>query len=485
MGLKGNAAPVIPTGARNKPDRPAGARKGGRDTDDEGMITQSGIGDTAAPTRTRAGGPCPRRRRGALARFAADRRGIILVMYALLLPLLVGFVGLGVETGYWYQQKRELQSAADAAAIAAAYEVLDGSDSSTRDTVAEREAGNNGWVSGSDTMAVNQPPTSGGYTSDDNAVEVVVTRDVTLLFAGYFLDNDITIRSRAVATIAYTTEPACVLTLGDTESDSVKVSGNGTNVIMDGCTVQANSDGSGTGSGDAIRVTGAGASLEADCIKAGGSISGSTTTNACSDVQTGVPAISDPYADIDAPTAGGCTETNYSLTGTSTDTISAGTYCGGISVGPNATLTMNSGLYILDQGDFDIKGTLTANNVTVAFVDSSGTNCGSLSFTSGASATLSAQTTGTYAGLLFFRHADCDTVASGHKFTAGAGVDVTGTMYFPTSSVEYTGGASVSGSCVQIVSYAVDFSGNASLGSDCDGTGVNPIYTGGTGSLVE
>src|SRR3974390_3831827 len=50
----------------------------------------------------------------------ADRRGNIAVMMAFLLPVLVGFLGLGFEATEWYLQTRSMQNAADAAAIAAA-----------------------------------------------------------------------------------------------------------------------------------------------------------------------------------------------------------------------------------------------------------------------------------------------------------------------------------------------------------------------------
>ena len=51
-----------------------------------------------------------------------DRRGASAILLGIALPVLVGFVGLGVETGIWYLEKRELQEAADSAALAGARE---------------------------------------------------------------------------------------------------------------------------------------------------------------------------------------------------------------------------------------------------------------------------------------------------------------------------------------------------------------------------
>src|SRR3974390_1975504 len=50
----------------------------------------------------------------------ADQRGNIAVMMAFLLPVLIGFLGLGFEASEWYLQTRYMQNAAHAAAIAAA-----------------------------------------------------------------------------------------------------------------------------------------------------------------------------------------------------------------------------------------------------------------------------------------------------------------------------------------------------------------------------
>ena len=55
-----------------------------------------------------------------LVRFAADRRGATAIVFVLALPIIIGMTGLGVESGYWYFKHRELQTAADVAAIAGA-----------------------------------------------------------------------------------------------------------------------------------------------------------------------------------------------------------------------------------------------------------------------------------------------------------------------------------------------------------------------------
>jgi uncharacterized membrane protein len=50
--------------------------------------------------------------------------GVVAVAVAVLLPVLIGFAGLGVEVGMWFWIQRQNQSAADAAAISAALEYV-------------------------------------------------------------------------------------------------------------------------------------------------------------------------------------------------------------------------------------------------------------------------------------------------------------------------------------------------------------------------
>jgi Flp pilus assembly protein TadG len=50
--------------------------------------------------------------------------GVVAVVTAMVLPLLLGFTSLGVEVGHWYLVQRQMQGAADAAAISAAAQYI-------------------------------------------------------------------------------------------------------------------------------------------------------------------------------------------------------------------------------------------------------------------------------------------------------------------------------------------------------------------------
>src|SRR5262252_10108233 len=65
-----------------------------------------------------------RKQTSLLRRLLRDKRGLSAVTVAVSLPVLFGVAGLGIDTGLWYTIKRQNQSAADAAALSAAYEVI-------------------------------------------------------------------------------------------------------------------------------------------------------------------------------------------------------------------------------------------------------------------------------------------------------------------------------------------------------------------------
>ena len=306
-------------------------------------------------TETDAGKP---NGRFGLKAFARDGRGVIMVMFALLLPVFVGFIGLAVEVGYWYQNHRDLQAAADAAALAGSYEIAEDRASNVG-TIAQREAENNGWSSTGGTITIRADqfnstfPASGSYTTDSDAVEIQLTRSVNLLVAGYFLDSARTINARAVGLAVAGANTACVLALGSglSTGQSAITSSGGASVTMSGCVVSTNSTNSA-----AIKLSGGG-TITADCVYSSGGVSGTPTTTNCSGAKENQPAVSDPYASIAQPSFSACSNPadKYSISGSTVDTISDGVYCS-ISSSSSGTLTMNAGTYFLDGGDFKISG---------------------------------------------------------------------------------------------------------------------------------
>ena len=54
-----------------------------------------------------------------------SQRGAVIVLFALLLPVLFGFMGLGIDVGLAYVEKGKVQDIADSAALAGAAHLSD------------------------------------------------------------------------------------------------------------------------------------------------------------------------------------------------------------------------------------------------------------------------------------------------------------------------------------------------------------------------
>src|SRR4051812_22788523 len=177
-------------------------------------------------------------------RLGTDCRGAVMPLFALTLPIIIGFAGLGTEVADWYLTKRTMQGAADAAAATAAASLAAGTTAaSTLRTDARSIAALSNFVDGSNntTVTVNYPPASGSYQGRSDAVEVSISRQEPTLLSSLFLSHGPTTSTRAVALANYTvTGEACVVALDTTNETSTTSSGT-TNLQFAACSLYINS----------------------------------------------------------------------------------------------------------------------------------------------------------------------------------------------------------------------------------------------------
>jgi uncharacterized membrane protein len=112
-------------------------------------------------------------------RVAASRSGHVTVLLVFLLLALLGTTGLVVDTGILLSTHRQAQNVADAAALAAAMDLLSGQNTATA-TATQYVQTANGLSSA--TVTVNIPPQQDSYVGDSNYVEVIVTVTVETWF---------------------------------------------------------------------------------------------------------------------------------------------------------------------------------------------------------------------------------------------------------------------------------------------------------------
>ena len=455
---------------------------------------------------------------GATARIFRDRTGATATIVAIALPCLIGMSALGVETGVWFAIKLQNQSAADSAAIAAAYEVIAGK---TDVTAAADEAARRNGYKGSAPAVV----TSYSDGSVTNGIAVTLQQSQGALLAAMFLSG-VTITNTAVAVIEVLDNP-CILALGTSSAD-VEIAASA-RLDMPNCSAAANSI-----SSTAIELRSSTSAVAATTLVTAGEISlaGTPIDPAApppefalsSPAMIGAPAVADPYvgtlthaflvADMPPRTpiciskvsgyvasyAGKCAIAGTSLTApqillspntrisgswkiTSGQTVdlSPGTYW------VTGNLTLQSGGVLKCSTCDNMKGT----GVTIILTAQT-SKIGAVSVAPSAMLTLNAPHSGPFAGLAIIQ--DSNGLPSGTAYTSshntigGApGATLNGLVYFPNSSLTFHGAPSATGpQCLLLVlkTLAIDAASRLEAGG-CAGAGLGNLPMIGTVAVAE
>lgn len=401
-------------------------------------------------------------------RFLADNSGSYAVIAAIILPVLIGVVGLGTDVGIWLLKHGSLQTAADSGALSAANALQSGESNSNATLAANAIAASYGFAAGSNgtVVTVNMPPTSGSYQNASNAIEVILQISQARNFSSIWNSQPVTIKARAVATQG-SPGSGCVLALDPSASGAATTQGSAT-VSLNGCALYDNSQNS------SALTNGGSATISALAVDVVGGISNTSGITTTKGIATGVAAASDPYASDVLPSFSGCDYNNLSIK--TTKTLNPGVYCGGITVSAQANVTLNPGTYYMDQGSFSVAGggTITGTGVTLVLTSSSGSNYATIAISGGAVVSLTAPSSGPLSGIAVFADRKMP-LGTTLKFTGGTSENFGGDIYAPTAAVSYSGGSSTSSGCTKIIGDTVSFVGNSGLAINCTGYGTQSI----------
>lgn len=373
-------------------------------------------------------------------------------------------MGLGTEAGLWYLTERKVQSAADMAAYTGALEYRSGAKFATVYSEGETSATDNGFDSGTGTLTMT--------TIGKDTVRAVIVDEQPRLFSGVFMKTSTqSISVEAEATFE-SGGPACVLALSSIEFDALTFTGN-TDVDLKDCNIMSNSSAS-----QSILQTGS-STVTADCVYAAGGInhnSNMTTTNCSSPVENAAPSA-DPYSGLGVPAnPASCTAIPKFKPSTNI-TLTPGRYCGSMSL--KGTVHFDPGTYIIDGGDLDANSGVEITGTDVTIIMTGG---GEIKFNGGAEINLTAPTSGTYSGVLFYQ--DRNDSGYQHVINGNSSSSFQGAMYFPSSEVKMLGSGSVAGGCLQLIADTIYFSGNSNFEHDCASAGTSEVSIVGGVSLT-
>lgn len=410
---------------------------------------------------------------GGLLRGREGEAGALAPVAALLMVVLLGFAGLGIEVALWQLERRALQGAADAAAASAAHALIDGQSVADQ---ARAVAATFGYTDGVDgvTVEVNVPPTRGSKAGNASAVEVIVRRDRPPLLAAFFLDAPVTLGGRAVASVEGASSGFCVLVM-EVTAQSTQVHGAST-INLPNCGLAVNS-----ANAQAVIVTGS-ASITATHVSIVGNyrttgVARITTTVAPAPA-TGQAPLEDPYADVQIPAFAGCNHNSYHLGSNLKATLYPGVYCNGLRVDNAAEATLMPGIYYIDRGTFTVAGSAkfnALNGVTFVLTSSTGSNFPSIYQEGATTMNIQAPTTGPFAGIAIYQ--DRRAPATGNnRFTGSTRQNIVGAIYLPRQTVTWEGVAGPNPSnCTQLIARGLVVNGSASLRNNCQNTGVREI----------
>ncbi len=411
--------------------------------------------------------------------YVRSEAGSVIPVAAMAFPLIIGMAGVGVDISSWMMDRRVLQTAADAGALAGAWALANGGTTPDAEAAVLREAEQNGYDPALGTLEI-------AVTVDDDDGMRTVTVDVreptNVWFSSMFLNQGVYVATTAAA-IEVEGGGFCVLGLDQTAIGAVEASGS---VVLDmpNCGVAVNSE-----SSSALSLSGNVTLNVGDVRIVGDYAEGGSVDFTYKTMRTNSNPTIDPYADLEVPAFTACTSkqqkagpTKY----TGDATLNPGTYCGGITITGNNTITLNSGTYIMDGGSFNVSGggSITGVGVTIILTNSGESSYGTygnIDMSGGKEILLSAPTSGDFAGVAVYqdRNTPAGSGSNYNKITGTVGVEIEGVVYTPARQLAFGGNGKVSASgdplCTKLVGLQVMFNGNPAIGSDCTGSATEDI----------
>lgn len=298
----------------------------------------------------------------------------MLVYFTLSLVVLLGFAGLAVDVGRMEMNTIQLQAVADDVALTAATEYQNGNGSYK--ALGKAEAAALGVACGLPSVgaSIQTGADSGPYAGDRSVIQATVTQTIALYFLPLVTGSKTTtLTAKAVAQYP----PSSYFTNASANPSNYSVelvtaypfdSKYSPAYAAGGISVD-----SGSNWGDLeLKITG---------TPAASNIAGGM--DAVPDYQQTVRA--DPLAYVAAPVFQACTPGDLGLNiTTSPRVLYPGTYCGGLTIANNMTVTLQPGLYIITGGfNLGIGGTLSGDGVTLYFTQGGGSGFGNVKFGSG------------------------------------------------------------------------------------------------------
>jgi Tfp pilus assembly protein PilX len=419
----------------------------------------------------------------------SDNRGQSTILFAISFATMLGGLGLVTDIGWGFYRKQAAKAAAQAAALAAAQAALQ----SANGSISCSSSGVSCQTSYQCPTSIPNPPTNnlhnGCLYAKDNDFEVKsggrqnvilssgtgtpttapgvnstywvtvrASESLPQMFSAILGNRTSLISARATA-IATIGPPGCVYIMDPTSSGALSMTGTSSLVASCGVYVNSSSSTALTGNGTTNLTAG-----EVDIV--GGYSFGGTINPT---PNTGMGPASDPLTYLQPPDPSAMIVRATSKTqidGWAVTTLQPGVYIGGIDV-KNGTAILSPGTYVIKGGGISTQNSnsfISGSGVTIYNTCSTPGSCSAtsdyapFSLSGNSSVSLTAPTSGTYAGILIMEDRSIPANTYSDTFGGGSTAVYTGTIYAPKSSLTLYGNAAATDYTV-IVAYRMSMVG--------------------------
>lgn len=407
------------------------------------------------------------------------RRAAILAMTAICLVPLIGILALTLDGGRLLLESRNAQAVADTAALAGAYSLQTNWGSNAgADTggfakkAAVAIAADNGYLS--PTPVVNIPPsvtTNQLFLGQPGYVEVIVTKNVPRGFSSIWGSATLPLSARSVARANLTPySPYSLLVLDPSASGAMTISGSAHVVATTGIQIDSSSSSAvnvnnmGYAQSSSINMVGgyvssSGGYLSVSSGSPNTSDSGSNTIDPLAVPTSGPNSGVDPFPPPNPATLSAQSYNTYAYPPVTA--INPGVYASQLHIASGQTVSLNPGIYYLQNGLLiDNNANVTGNGVMI-YNTGTGRISAPISFQGGGQITLTAATTGPYAGLVIYQQRSSTTSMN---IANGSTTMIVGTVYAPSATAIFAGGSSSSQFGSQFIVGQLNASNNANVG---------------------
>ena len=430
-----------------------------------------------------------------LSKLWKDKRGNALVVATAFLPVLMGSAGLASDTIQWALWKRELQRAADSAAIAGVYDrVANDGQTGQVGAAVSKDLGFNQQTGMALLASYPKVTFPGDDANGTNQVKVELAVKKKLAFSGMFMTSVPEIHAIATAAAVQSAMEVCMMGLEKRATKSGIIIAGSAGVSSD-CSLFSNSP----STNQSIDKNG-NPFVGAPAMGAVGAIQKSDTWDVSSYYPYS-PEIDDPFENLNPSPSdmkcGGKSQGNKWVESALTENTDLNSEVDAngnkancftsLSVGSGKTLTLPAGTYYINGGDAFVQGALSCSGCTIVLTNKSGATTATIgTFKVNASATvnMSAPTTGTYAGIAIFQDRRAkDSNSANNLINGNSSSVINGTIYFPNQELIYNGTGNTVAVCTMFIAKRLIFSGNSGTtnkfkkASECAGYGLPVVST--------